>query len=584
MFLVTKSPADRRHRAPSSARRISSTFPVLLALICLVTLGVPAARAGAPAAGSPEPGALSQADTLRLGERIFREGLLPSGKTVQAVIQDDLAVDGRMFPCANCHKRSGLGSTEGGVVTLPNAGSKLFQPSYYGREFTPAERSTLSKHYQTPLRRPAYTEETLARAIREGVDPTGRVLNPVMPRFNFGAGDLALLIAYLKTLSAEPSPGVLETTIRFATVVTSEVPAADRDAMLATLDAFVADWNSRAPVHAARARYPEIAQDADLSYRTIALSRWQLDGPPASWRGQLEAHYRREPVFALLGGISTGEWRPVHEFSEALRLPCILPITDLPVLSGSDWYTLYFSKGLYQEGEAAAVSLGRATELAPETEVLQLYRDSKEGRALAAGFEETWRSLGRKPPVNRVLDADGPLPPDLARQLTGKKRPQVLLLWLGQEAVPVLESLAESESRPGSVYLSSTLLKQSLWTLPEPVRDFSNITFPFRLAQDEAMHASYAKVWLRGKGLASDERRISTRMYSLLLLMNEAIPKMRRNFYRDHFLEVIGLSTIHDFPDYERLSFQSDRRYASRECYIVTLSRGPSPILIRKSD
>jgi hypothetical protein len=98
------------------------------------------------------------------------------------------------------------------------------------------------------------------------------------------------------------------------------------------------------------------------------------------------------------------------------------------------------------------------------------------------------------------------------------------------------------------------------------------------------MHANHAKVWLSGRRLPVDQRRISTRVYSLMLLLNRAIPKMRRNYYRDHFLEVIDLTTEHQFPDYERLSFGSGRRYASTGCHIVTLSRGPNPILIRKSD
>lgn len=558
---------------------------MFLVLICLVGLSLPAAaRAGTLAAPSSASSGVSQQEMLRLGERIYREGVLPSGEAVQATVQGDIEVDGRMFSCVNCHKRSGLGSVEGGVVTPPNAGSRLFQPSYYGREFTPAERSALSKHYQTPARRPAYSEETLARAIRNGIDPTGRVLNPVMPRFRLSDGDLAVLIAYLKSLSAEPPPSVSATSISFATVITSEVPAADRDAMLATLDAFVADWNSRAKVHAARAQYPEIAQEADLSYRTISLSRWQLEGLPATWRSQLEAHYRKEPVFALLGGISTGEWRPVHEFSEEHRVPCILPITDLPVISGSDWYTLYFSKGLYLEGETAAASLGRSTELAREDSVLQLYRDSKEGRALAAGFEDAWRSLGRKPPVTRLLPPQEPIPQDVIQQLTGKEGAKVVLLWLGKGAVPLLERLSESESRPGEVYLSATLMGQDLLTLPEQVREFTSITYPHRLPQDEAMHGSLAKIWLRGKKLPVDERRITTRMYSLMLVLNQAIPKMRRNYFRDRFLEVIDLSSQHQHPDYERLSFGPGRRYASTGCYIVTLSRGPNPILIRKSN
>jgi hypothetical protein len=239
---------------------------------------------------------------------------------------------------------------------------------------------------------------------------------------------------------------------------------------------------------------------------------------------------------------------------------------------------------LYQEGETAARALSRTADIAPEETVLQLFRDTREGRALSGGFQETWQELGRKPPVNRVLQADGPVPKELIRQLTDTYKPSVILLWAGSEAVPALEAIAAAIQRPKAVYLSSTLMQQSLLTLPENVRAFTRITYPYRLPLDEAMHANHAKAWLQKRQIPVNDRRISTRMYSLMLLMNETIPKMRRNFYRDYFLDIIGMSAGHNYPDFERLSFGPGQRYAAKGCYIVELSRGPKPVLIRNSD
>lgn len=582
MIQKSDSPAFNRDKAPRLRLRAWPSRLPVLALFCLLALRPPA-HADPGGAPTPESAASRRTLAVRLGERIYREGILPSGKPVEAVIGGDLAVNGRMFSCANCHTRSGLGSAEGGVATPPIAGSKLFQPSFFGRDFTPAQRSALSEHYRAPLRRPAYTGETLAAALRQGIDPAGRALNPVMPRYRLDDDEMAVLTAYLKSLSAEPSPGVTAETLRFATVVAPDVPPEESAAMLATLQAFADDWNARAPARQALAQYPEIAQESDLSYRKLSISRWQLQGPPASWRGQLEAYYGQEPVFALLGGIAKGEWKPIHDFSERHGIPCIFPITDHPETTPTDWYTLYFSKGLFQEGAAAAGGLGKASESSAGKNVVQLYRDNGEGRALAAGFEAAWRASGRTPPVNRVLPANGAIPQDLVRQLTGPERPTALLLWLGKEAVPIMESLAERERRPAAVYLSATLMQRDLWKLPEQAREFASIAYPYRLPQDEAMHAGYSKVWLRGRGLPVDDRRIASRMYTLMLLMNEVIPKMRRNFYRDHFLDLIDRSSLHGYPDYERLSFGPGQRYASKGWYLVTLSRGPNPILI-KSD
>jgi mono/diheme cytochrome c family protein len=45
-----------------------------------------------------------------------------------------------------------------------------------------------------------YTEETIRRAIRSGVDPEGRPLDPTMPRWDMKDEDMDDLIDYLRTL------------------------------------------------------------------------------------------------------------------------------------------------------------------------------------------------------------------------------------------------------------------------------------------------------------------------------------------------------------------------------------------------
>ncbi len=67
-------------------------------------------------------------EMLRLGERMYRQGVLPDGRPMQAIVAGDVPVDGRMFTCANCHRRSGLGSLEGPVIAWPTNGKELFIP------------------------------------------------------------------------------------------------------------------------------------------------------------------------------------------------------------------------------------------------------------------------------------------------------------------------------------------------------------------------------------------------------------------------------------------------------------------------
>ena len=59
---------------------------------------------------------------------------------------------------------------------------------------------------------------------------------------------------------------------------------------------------------------------------------------------------------------------------------------------------------------------------------------------------------------------------------------------------------------------------------------------------------------------------------------------MKGNYYRDNFLDAIGMIDDLEVPLYVRLSFGPGQRYASKGCYIVQLSKGEKPVLVRKSD
>ncbi len=116
-------------------------------------------------------------------------------------------------------------------------GRKLFRPLY--RVYKGIEQS------QTPPLRPAYTDETLATVIRSGKDPAGRVLNDVMPRYILEDRDAMILVNYLKSLSSQFSPGVTDTSLRFATIITDDAIPEERDAMLTSLEAFVRLANTK---------------------------------------------------------------------------------------------------------------------------------------------------------------------------------------------------------------------------------------------------------------------------------------------------------------------------------------------------
>jgi hypothetical protein len=537
-----------------------------------------------------KPSRLSQ-EIIRQGERIYRDGILPSGEPVMAFVKGDLPVSGAAFSCVSCHLRGGLGSVEGGVFTPPTNGASLF------KAFRVLFKGLDQKYFPFPDRRPAYDDKSLAEAIRSGENPAGSLLNDVMPRYLLEDEEMAILITYLKSLSAQFSPGVSDTTLRFATVITDDVSPGDRDAMLAPLEQYINIKNNQAKSYKdggkrSRQMAENMMVSKELATRNLTLSRWVLKGAPETWRRQLDDYYRKEPVFALLGGITGGEWQPIHQFSEENRIPCLLPQTDFPVISDTDWYTLYFSKGYYQEGEAAARYLNSREDVQPDSQVVQIFRDSSEGRALSAGFDQTWRDLGRQTPTTLKLNSNEKLTGEFLKTVVAKYKPVAVLLWDGPLVSTPLEILAEAGNAPAIVFVSSRYLGNQFRTLPEKVRDFTYITYPFVFAQ-KTKQSSMGSIFVEDESkwsvsldkfnVPDDKSGASNLSYSVTQLLTMALMDMLGNYYRDNFLDVIGMVADQPSMVFGRLSFGPGQRYASKGCYIVQLTKGPNPEITRKS-
>ncbi|MBI5076282.1 MAG: amino acid ABC transporter substrate-binding protein [Nitrospirae bacterium] len=528
---------------------------------------------------------MDQAELLRLGERIYREGILPDGKPLQGFVSGDVPVDGTAFTCVSCHLRSGLGSVEGGVVTPPTNGRVLYQerkPYIKGAEFVP-----LIHNYAVYLPvRPAYTDETLSALMSAGVDPTGRQMAKAMPRYRLSDRDMAILLAYLKTLSDQPSPGVTKNTIRFASVIVEGTDPLAVKSMLAPIQFSVDRKNSLSIAAKKNDRVARMGHNmlGNLSQMTFTLSQWILKGPSSTWRQQLDAYYKAEPVFALLGGITNGDWEPVHRFCEENKIPNLLPIVDYPVSSKTDWYTLYPSRGVQQEGEAAARYLHSMYDLFKDKPIVQIIRDNRRGQALAEGFREGWAETGHPPAQDIMLAKGEELTPEKLQQIVAKEKPAALLIWDDASLLPAVSSIVGKPERPGLVIASGTNLGKSLWTLPEEVRDLLYMTYPYRLPHDDARFDHQIRKIIPGKKLESFDPQAIRQSFITGDILGKALMEMRGEYYRDFLLDTIGMMPDMHYPLYERVSFGPGQRYASKGCFIVQLTKGSSPKLERRSE
>jgi hypothetical protein len=90
----------------------------------------------------------------------------------------------------------------------------------------------------------------------------------------------------------------------------------------------------------------------------------------------------------------------------------------------------------------------------------------------------------------------------------------------------------------------------------------------------------------RSRDVHPANKTISVKVHSLFHLFSQAFGGMKNNRYRDYFLDLFDM--MEDQTGYSgmypRLSFGPGQRYASKGCYIVTLTEGPQPKLIKKSE
>jgi hypothetical protein len=526
---------------------------------------------------------MAPAEIMSLGENMYRNGILPSGEPVQAVVQGDIPVVGTMFTCANCHMRSGVGSIEGTIITPPTNGAALYRPRKPGARHSEVQEQRRPAAFITPHDRAAYTDASLGRALSTGIDPAGDVLDLIMPRYLLEPRDLAIMVYYLKHLSAELSPGAGEETLDFATIVAGDVDAADRDAMLMPLTLFIASRNARVPLFQGRRKTGVFAEEMDMSYRKLSLAVWELTGTSDTWRAQLEAHYRKKPVFAVLGGIVKGDFQPVHEFCNRNGIPCVMPSTDYPVLSDDNWYVLYLSRGPAQEGETAARFLNMRKDLAGNADrIVQVYRDQGKGPVIARAFRETLAELGLQPPREVVVKAGEPLDAGLLKDMG----PGALAaLWLDADDMSRIP-FSEKQPGPAMVLASGGMLGERLNAVPDHIRRSTYLTYPYRLPKDRGKIHQVVTTWLKQNRLPETNLKVSADIYAFGTLLTDILMHMKRNYYRDHFLDVVDMQRDHTYTvlNYPRLSFGPGQRYAAKGCYIVQLTEGPAPEIVPKSD
>ena len=124
------------------------------------------------------------------GERIYFTGTSQTGPPITAEMQAGMPM-GRRLPgrmaCVSCHGEDGRGGTVRMMMSTFEA------PDIRYKNLTGEDHEGGHEEH------PPYTDETLRRAITQGIDPSGEPLEWVMPRWEMSEEQLNDLFEYLKT-------------------------------------------------------------------------------------------------------------------------------------------------------------------------------------------------------------------------------------------------------------------------------------------------------------------------------------------------------------------------------------------------
>lgn len=468
-------------------------------------------------------------DDIELGRRIYLEGVLPSGALLKGMREGGASVSGTDAACASCHRNSGMGSVEGTLLVPPITGKYLFGDDKTNLATLDQRRRKSFNQQHEP-----YTDETLARAIRGGMNNAGRELSLVMPRFELGDAEMKALTAYLKQLSVSWSPGVTADSIRFATVITPDVAPARRKAMLDTLRAALVQKNA-STVAGARSigrRHHMVGNAAEMvmgTERNWDLDVWELHGPPDTWGAQLDERYRKQPVFALLSGLSDSTWEPVHDFCQREKVPCWFPSVTMPV-TGNAFYAVYFSRGVILEADVLARHLLDMKARRPQR-LIQVFSEDETGRNAAQALRHALAGSGIRV-EDRVLHATGEAA--LRGALADVRGTDRVMFWLRAPELSALDKIAPPDVQ---TYFSTELAGAENVPLPPAWKDKVQMVYPCELPDRRQASMAYFQSWLKLRKLERVDERMQSEIFFSLAFMYETVSEMLDNVYRDYLLE-----------------------------------------------
>ena len=474
------------------------------------------------------------------GKQIYLKGESGDGAEIKALLGGDgLEVPATTFACSNCHGLKGEGTNEGGLTPPPIHWATLTAP----------HTSAITRRERTP-----YTEETLARAIRSGLDPAGARLHPAMPLYEMSAGQMADLIAYLKKLGQadDLEPGLDDKTLKLGAALPLTGPLAPIGADIkATMDAYFAEVNAQGGIYGRRLELVVADSQGDAT-RTLQATQRLVE---------------QDGVFALVGSFEPRGSEQANEYLRRSEVALIGPVTLSPrVATPPNPYVFYL---LPTFGDQARVLVDFAATKAVAARPARLaivYADSEFEADALAGLRAQTKLYPMEIVLEQGFEAGSFSAARVVAQLAQSK-PEHVFFFGGAEQFAELARAWDAAKLRAALYSSVVMVGRAAFDVPPAVAAQTFLAYPAALPTQTDLAEFLAVMQARGIKLRSPAFQVVA--FGAAKTLVEGAKLSGRELSRH---ELLG--ALEHLRDYKTgvvppLTFGPNRRVGADSCSIV---------------
>lgn len=479
----------------------------------------------------------------RAGKRLFESGIGVSGEAPQAQVgSGGLTLPASSLPCANCHGPDGRGRPEGGVTPPDIRWSELVKP--YGHV------------HENRRQHGPFDSGSFKIAVTEGLDPAGNRLDQAMPRYLFGAQDLANLQAYLKHLEARIAPGVGDERIRIGTLLPLRGPLAPAGlAVRGLLEAQFARVNREGGIYGRQLELV-VAEYAGEAPRSLEnLQRVLDDG---------------EGVFALLSPFAAGFEASLTDLARQRDLPVIAPVVlEVDNRPSANTHVFHLLAGSAELAQVLADYCTETLGLAGR-DIALLKPAGPQGEAAAAEVVGHLKAKGVEG-VHVEQFRPGLTQPGALVEALRKRGSKALILAGGGLEPAELGAAADRIGWYPELLVPGPLASQAVLDLPPGFAGKVFVAYPsLPTDRDRTRWGEYVELLKQGEVTGGPQATLVA-SYSGAALLLEGLKRAGRDLNRETML--LGLEKVQDFNPglLPPLSYNTTRRIGALGGYVVSV-------------